>query len=183
MWGVFLAYIRRRPSSWLCFHVFWEAGRDSIDSCYWKLLRKYCQTITHALFHYSTVCTIKLSTLLLIHHWYCYCSHIIPVIEITWILIALNNNVSRQLTLELRKLIEKSTSVFWVDLGYRLRSRDTVPLRNSGGMTDIPYCSYCYCYWLPSGRTWFSARWLGHGSGYVRNPLKTWTMSPTNQFQ
>ena len=27
-WGIFLAYIRRRLSSRLCFHVFWEAGRD-----------------------------------------------------------------------------------------------------------------------------------------------------------
>jgi len=44
------------------------------------------------------------------------------------------------------------------------------------------YCC-CYCYWLPSSRTWFSARWLGRGSAYVRNLSKTWTMSPTNQFQ
>jgi len=46
-------------------------------------------------------------------------------------------------------------------------------------MTNIPYCLYCYyyCYWLPSGRTWFSARWLGRGSRYVRNSPKVWTMS------
>ena len=28
-WGIFLAYMRRRLSSRLRFHVFWEAGRDS----------------------------------------------------------------------------------------------------------------------------------------------------------
>jgi len=28
MWGILLAYIRRRLSSRLCFHVFWKAGRD-----------------------------------------------------------------------------------------------------------------------------------------------------------
>ena len=28
MWGIFLAYIRRRLSSRPRFHVFWEAGRD-----------------------------------------------------------------------------------------------------------------------------------------------------------
>ena len=27
-WGIFLAYKRRRLSSRLRFHVFWEAGRD-----------------------------------------------------------------------------------------------------------------------------------------------------------
>jgi len=42
------------------------------------------------------------------------------------------------------------------------------------GITDVLYYSYCYyyCYWLPSGRTWFSTRCLGRGSGYVRNPSK-----------
>ena len=29
--------------------------------------------------------------------------------------------------------MEETTSVFWVDLGYRLRSRLTVPLQGSGG--------------------------------------------------
>jgi len=28
-WGILLVYIRRRLLSRLCFHVFWEAGRDS----------------------------------------------------------------------------------------------------------------------------------------------------------
>ena len=28
MWGIFLAYMRRRPSSRLRFRIFWEAGRD-----------------------------------------------------------------------------------------------------------------------------------------------------------
>jgi len=39
-------------------------------------------------------------------------------------------------------------------------------------MTDIPY--YSYCYWLPSSRTLFSARWLGRDSRYVWNPPKVW---------
>jgi len=47
-------------------------------------------------------------------------------------LIDLNNNVNRQLTLRLEKLMEE-TSVFCVDLGYRLRGRDTIPLQGSGG--------------------------------------------------
>ena len=29
-WRIFLVYIRRRPSSWLRFRVFWEAGFDRI---------------------------------------------------------------------------------------------------------------------------------------------------------
>jgi len=38
-------------------------------------------------------------------------------------------------------------------------------------MTDILYYFHCYCYLLPNGRTWFSVRWLGRGSGLVRNYL------------
>ena len=53
------------------------------------------------------------------------------------VLTELNNNVNRQFTLGLRKLM-KETSVFWVDLGYRLRSRLRVPLQGSWGITDIP---------------------------------------------
>jgi len=34
--------------------------------------------------------------------------------------------------------MEETASVFWVDLGYRLRSRLRVPLQGSWGMTDIP---------------------------------------------
>jgi len=41
----------------------------------------------------------------------------------------LNNNINGQLTLGLGKLMRETASVFWVDLGYRLRSRDTVPLQ------------------------------------------------------
>jgi len=93
-----------------------------ISSCYWKLLKKYYQTVTLVLFHYSTLYTVILSTLLLLHHWYCYCHHIIPVIEIIWILIDLNNNVNRHLTPGLEKLMEETTPVFWEDLGYRLRT-------------------------------------------------------------
>ena len=39
-----------------------------------------------------------------------------------------NNKVIEQLTPGLRKLMEKTAFVFWVDLGYRLRSRLRVPL-------------------------------------------------------
>jgi len=44
--------------------------------------------------------------------------------------------------------MEETASVFWVDLGYRLRSRLRVPLQGSWGMTGIPsvlllfHCSY-----------------------------------------
>ena len=34
--------------------------------------------------------------------------------------------------------MEETASVFWVDLGYKLRSRLKVPLQGSSGMTDIP---------------------------------------------
>ena len=50
-----------------------------------------------------------------------------------------NNKVIEQLTLGLGKLMEETASVFWVDLGYRLRSRLRVPLQCSWGMNDIPY--------------------------------------------
>ena len=45
----------------------------------------------------------------------------------------LNNNVNGQLTLGLGKLIKKTPSVFSMDLGYKLRSRLTVPLQGTGG--------------------------------------------------
>jgi len=50
----------------------------------------------------------------------------------------LNNNINGQLTLGLGKLMEETTSVFWVDLGDKLHSRLRVPLQGSWGMTDIP---------------------------------------------
>jgi len=81
-------------------------------SCYWKLLKKYYRTMTYTLFYYATVYTVILSILLLLHHWDCYCHHIVPVIKITWILIVLNNNLNWQLTLGLRKLIKDTASVF-----------------------------------------------------------------------
>ena len=100
----------------------------------------------------------------------------------------INNNVKRQLTLGLEKLVEETTSVFWMDLRYRLRNRLTVPLQGSGGWLTshlfivpqyyckfiVPqwYCEYCYCYWLPEGRAWFSARHLGRDSGYIGTYLK-----------
>jgi len=66
-------------------------------------------------------------------------------------LIGLSNNVIEQLILGLGKLMEETLSVFWVDLGYRLCSRDRVPLQVSG-MTDIPYY-YCYIVAVVPGGT------------------------------
>ena len=46
-----------------------------------------------------------------------------------------------------RKFIEETSSVFWMDPGYRLRSRPRVPLQGSWGMTDIPFVLllfYCF---------------------------------------
>jgi len=44
------------------------------------------------------------------------------------VLTELNNHVNGQLTLGLGKLMKETTFVFWVDLGYMLRSRDRVSL-------------------------------------------------------
>jgi len=67
------------------------------------------------------------------HYWYCYCHRVIPVIKITWIFINLNNNIIEQLTSGLGKLMEKTTSVFWVILRYWLCNRDMVPLQGFKG--------------------------------------------------
>ena len=59
-----------------------------------------------------------------------------PIILVTWrliVLIEINSNVNEQFTLGLKNLMEETTSVFWVDLGYRLRSRYMVPLQGSKG--------------------------------------------------
>jgi len=69
--------------------VYWAVSELVIVFIYWKLLGKYCQIVTYALFYCSTVYTVILSILLLLLHWYCYCHHIVPVIEITWILIVI----------------------------------------------------------------------------------------------
>ena len=37
--------------------------------------------------------------------------------------------------------MEETASVFWVDLGFRLRSRTRVPLQGSCGVTGTPSCS------------------------------------------
>jgi len=73
--------------------------------------------------------------------------------------------------------MEETSSVFLVDLGYRLRSRNKVPPQGSRWVTDTPSCS-CSCYacytcsWLPYSWAWFSTRSLGHGPEYVRAHLK-----------
>jgi len=44
--------------------------------------------------------------------------------------------------------MEEATSVFWVDVGYRLRNRKRVPLQGSRGVIGTPSCSYsCYTYY------------------------------------
>ena len=45
----------------------------------------------------------------------------------------LNNNINEQLILGLGILMKETTSVLWVDLRYRLHSRLSVPLQDSGG--------------------------------------------------
>ena len=88
-------------------------------------------------------------------HGYCYCSlllilftvytitvgcYTVPLVSLSrpgilsdMILSVLNElNNNEQLTLGLNKLMEETTFVFWVDLGYRLRSRLTIPLQDSG---------------------------------------------------
>jgi len=66
------------------------------------------------------------------------------------VLIELNNNVKRPLALRLVRLMEETASVFWVDLGYRLRSWHMVPLQSSerwltSHLFIVPqcYCEYC----------------------------------------
>ena len=73
----------------------------------------------------------------------CYCYHyrIIPVNLGNMYI----NNI-KQITLGLGKLVEETASVFWVDLGFRLRSRKRVPLQGSRGVTGTPSCSCYTCY-------------------------------------
>jgi len=103
----------------------------------------------------------------------------------TWILSDLNkliNNVIEQLTQGLEKLMEETASVFWVDLGYRLRSRMRVPLQDFRKQFTS-HTVYCYIVTVIHGATaWFSARSLGRGPGYARYPPKTWIMSPFVNF-
>ena len=182
---------------------FWSVSRHIIvllhvtenhwESIAWPQypVQSYCSSYTRLL--------ILSTVLITVHRVYNYCllSLYRPgilgmVFYVTWILADLTeliNNVNGQLILGLGKLMEETTSVFWVDLGYRLRSRHTVSLQVSGGWQTshlfiIPqcYCEYYYCYWLLGGRAWFSTRHLGRGPGYVRGPPKVWTMSSTNQF-
>ena len=110
-------------------------------------------------------------------------------------MIELNNNVNGQLTLGLKKLIEETTSVFLVDLGTSCAAEIRFHCRVLGddwhpicllfhsvtvSIVSQRYCEYCYCYWLPSGSAWFSARHLGRGPGYVRDPPKVWTIRDVN---
>ena len=42
--------------------------------------------------------------------------------------------------------MEETESVFWVDLGYRLRSRLRISLQGSWGMTDFPFVLLLFHY-------------------------------------
>ena len=78
-------------------------------------IHSYCYYLLFLLLF--TVYTITVTVLLLsLYHL----SVLRNIILIT--LIELNNNVNGQLTSGLEKLKEETTSVFWVDLGYRLHS-------------------------------------------------------------
>ena len=89
-------------------------------------------------------------------HGYCYCSLFLSLFTVYTITVTvtvtassqyscnmnfdclneLNNNVNGKLILGLGKLMEETASAFWVDLGYRLRSRKRVPLQGSHGVID-----------------------------------------------
>ena len=84
-----------------------------------------CSSIVHLIHDY---CCCSLLLLLFIVYrstvtviLYCYC--IVSVFKVTLILIVLtelNNNINGQLIVRLAKVIEETTSVFRVNLGYRL---------------------------------------------------------------
>ena len=143
-------------------------------SCYWKLLGKYCQIVTHVLFHCSTIYTVISFTLLLLP-------------SLTLLLSPYRLCNRNNMDIDWFKYIWTTyTGIGEIDgdndciLGgprmqiAQLRYSSIAGFR---GMTDIPYCFHYYCYCLPSGRTCFNANWLGRGSRYVRNPPKAWIMS------
>ena len=63
---------------------------------------------------------------------YCYIITFIVIVTVYYPSNLVDINI-KQLTLGLRKLIGETTSVIWVDLEYKLRSRNTVPVQCSGG--------------------------------------------------
>jgi len=84
--------------------------------------------------------------------------------------------IIKQLKPGLRKLMEETASVFWVDLGFRLRSRKRVLLQDSGGVTSTPTCS-CSCY------TCYTYTWpVIHVSDYLAvgpgSALEVWAVVP-----
>ena len=177
-----------------------------INPCYWKLLRKDCLTVTPCtalLFIVYTVTDIVYCSDLFTVYTITVDCHIVLLLSlhrpsilsnmILIVLTELNNNVNGQFTLGLGKLMEETASVFWVDLGYRLRSRLKVPLQGSWGMTDISSVMLLFHYFhseitvtlieylaVLSGSA--PGNW-GSDPGYVWDPPKAWTMSPTDQFQ
>ena len=61
--------------------------------------------------------------------------------------------------------------------GYRLRSWDTIPMQGFGGWLTFRIV------FIINVIDYLVVRPRGRGFGYVRNPSKTWIMSPTDQFQ
>ena len=150
--------------------------------CLLFLLLFIVYTIT--VYWYTVLLLLLITVYMITVYWYTVLlmslSH--PSILVTWILIViteLNNNANEQFISGLGKLMEETASVFWVDLKYRLCSRDRVPLQGSQGWLT----SHTVTITVVSGGTvWFNARHLNRDYGYVRNPPKIWTMSPTYQF-
>jgi len=144
-------------------------------------LGKYCQTVASLLVHIVTWISS-------FHcHCCCYFHRIVPVIEITWILMDLSkliNNVIRQLAPELKKLMKETTSVFWVGLGYMLCNQKRALLQDSRRWLHlVMFIFLLLMYLIHGGTTWFSARSMGCSPGYVQDPPTAWTIFSTDQFQ
>jgi len=108
-------------------------------------------------------------------HGYCYCSPCIQLLllllyctvtiivsfqyssnmDIDW-LTELYNNINEQLILGLKKLMEETMSVFWVDLGYRLHSWNMLPMQSSRGWltSHMFIVLQCYCKYYSTVILW-----------------------------
>jgi len=159
-WDCLLSIIRTVTSIIHVTKSYWES-----ITCIVLLFIVYTVTITIHCYWYCSPC-IRILLTVILHR---YSHRIVLVIEIIYILTVLNNNIYN-LHQDWKKLLEEKASIFWVDLGYRLSNRLTVPLQGSGGwlksllfhsvtVSIVPqwYCKYYYCYWLPGGRVGFSA--------------------------
>jgi len=82
--------------------------------------------------------------------------------------------------------MEETASVFWVDLGYRLRSRNEGSTAGFPGMTGIHLILLLLLLLLLSTYLYGSGSapgiW-GRGPGYVRDPPKAQNPSPSINFK